>query len=336
MMRPDAITSINQQPIAINRNNTIQFLRALAIIAVVLIHDCPPDERQIYCRPFINFAVALFLFISGYLTKDNQRDWKQFYKKRITRVLIPYLIWGTLYSFITIWRLADYPRAMLTTTAYLHLYYIFIYIQFVLLTPLMLRLARSRYRTLGWLITPISVLLLQYYELFTGIIPPNLVLYLRLDLCFEWFTFYYLGLLLGNNMIDCKWSWKTLAILYCLSIPLQMIESHIWIMHGIENYGGQLKLTSILTSTLVLLLANELLKKENIQINNRFLMLLGDYSFGIYLSHLMLRVFLDHIPLYKSLPYGINSALLILITLGFCYWGSKLLGNKLSRWIGLK
>lgn len=69
------------------KNYKIQILRALAIIAVVLIHTCPLGLSQVLVRPFINFSVGLFLFLSGYLTKLENNDWKNFYKKRIVRVL---------------------------------------------------------------------------------------------------------------------------------------------------------------------------------------------------------------------------------------------------------
>ena len=57
------------------RNNMIQVFRALSIIAVVMIHTTPPGEWQVIFRPFLNFAVATFLFLSGYLTKIENDDW---------------------------------------------------------------------------------------------------------------------------------------------------------------------------------------------------------------------------------------------------------------------
>ena len=45
-------------------------------------------------------CVAMFVFLSGYLTKMENSDWKSFYKKRILRVLIPYVIWSTLYLLV--------------------------------------------------------------------------------------------------------------------------------------------------------------------------------------------------------------------------------------------
>ena len=64
------------------KNPKIQIIRALAIIAVVMIHTCQNGIMQVYTRPFINFAVATFLFLSGYLTDISNIDIKEFYKKR--------------------------------------------------------------------------------------------------------------------------------------------------------------------------------------------------------------------------------------------------------------
>ncbi|MBE6415576.1 MAG: acyltransferase [Akkermansiaceae bacterium] len=55
------------------KDANIQLLRALAIIAVVFIHTCPHGMEQVIFRPFINFAVPLFLFLSGYLTTPKAR-----------------------------------------------------------------------------------------------------------------------------------------------------------------------------------------------------------------------------------------------------------------------
>ena len=87
-------TSKEKQP----KNIKVQYLRAIAIMAVVLIHTCPSGSLQVICRPFINFAVATFLFLSGYLTKSEIENRQTFFKKRIVRVIIPYAIWTLLYT----------------------------------------------------------------------------------------------------------------------------------------------------------------------------------------------------------------------------------------------
>lgn len=55
------------------KSNKIQMLRGLAIIAVVFIHNTSNGLAQVWLRPFMNFAVGLFLFLSGMLS--NAEKW---------------------------------------------------------------------------------------------------------------------------------------------------------------------------------------------------------------------------------------------------------------------
>lgn len=50
----------------------IQALRGLAIAAVVLIHCLPHHEATIFIRPFLNWGVAMFLFLSGMLSSKSK------------------------------------------------------------------------------------------------------------------------------------------------------------------------------------------------------------------------------------------------------------------------
>lgn len=78
--------------------NNIQILRAICIIAVVVIHTCPSGILGVLMRPFCNFCVGTFIFISGYLTKHSIPDIKAFYKKRLVRIFVPYTIWSVVYG----------------------------------------------------------------------------------------------------------------------------------------------------------------------------------------------------------------------------------------------
>lgn len=317
-------------------NNMVQVFRALAIVAVVMIHTTPTGSWQVFCRPFINFSVATFLFLSGYLTKVDNDNWWAFYKKRIIRVIIPYVIWTVLYTLASR-HIEKLPAYLLTAKAAGPMYYIFVYIQFVLLTPLLGKLARSRCQILGWFIAPISVIVFKYYWLLTGTeLHPYIGLF-WIDSCLPWFTFYYLGLLLGNQIIEKKYSLKVLIIIYLVSIVLQMAEGYGWLMLGETNCGIQLKLTSFLTSSLFLLIAYTILQNGSFNINKRFLRILGDYSFGIYLCHIMVMNVLSGLaPFYKTIPYPINSAIVVVLSLCCCYIGAKVCGAKVSKWLGLR
>ena len=311
----------------------IQILRGVAIVAVVLIHTCNGGIWQVVCRPFINFAVALFLFLSGYLTSIENRDWFGFYKRRILRVIIPYIIWTILYN-LPHFELKHFIKDLVTTRSAATMYYIFVYIQFVLITPLLGAFLKSKYSWLGWLVSPVSVLVFKYYPLLSGAQMNGYVSLVWGLSCLGWFTYYYLGLLLGNGLCDKVFKIKYLSVLYIASLALQMAEGYGLYLLGETNCGTQMKLSSFLTSTLFLLMCYCYIKDERIVIKSKVLVFLGDYSFGIYLSHLLVMRVLSYIPLYTKLPFVVNSFVVLGTSFMFVFLGKKICGDKISRWLG--
>ena len=310
--------------------------RAIAIIAVVMIHTTPAGQWQVFCKPFINFAVATFIFLSGYLTKTYNDNWLKFYVRRLTRVLVPYIIWTVIYSIPDI--RSSGPSALvknlLCANATTTLYYIFVYIQFVLLTPLLGKLAKSPYRHLGWLIAPLSVILFKYIPVFGDIqLGKHIELFWN-DACLGWFTFYYLGLILGNRIIDRRFNIRNLAVLYCASLLLQMAEGYLWFTVDPAGCGSQLKLTSILSSSIFMLIIYSVLS-SNHGTKCRLLSTIGDYSFGIYLVHMMILKALEPMALYSAIPYPVTSLIILIISFIFCYICTAVTGKRVGRCLGL-
>ena len=301
-----------------------------------MIHTTPAGEMQVICKPFINFAVATFVFLSGYLTKADNDNWLAFYRRRITRVLVPYFIWTVIYSIQDIQSegLSVLVKNLLCANATTTLYYIFVYIQFVLLTPLMGKLAKSRLRHLGWIIAPLSVVLFKYIPAFGDIHLGKHVELLWSDACLGWFTFYYLGLILGNKLLSPKFNLINLVIIYCVSLLLQMGEGYLWFTVDPAGCGSQLKLTSILSSSIFMLIIYSVLS-SNHGTKCRLLSTIGDYSFGIYLVHMMILKALEPMALYSAIPYLVTSLIILIISSIFCYVCTAVTGKKVGRWLGL-
>lgn len=299
-----------------------------------MIHTTPLGYYQVFCRPFINYAVATFLFLSGYLTKIENDNWITFYKRRIKRVIIPYLLWSLIYTL----SLKSFDKLLyniVTAQAAAPLYYILVYIQFVLLTPLLGKLANSKYCHLGWLIAPVSIVVFKYYSLMTGVsLNPHIGLIWG-NSFLGWFTYYYLGLLLGNKIIEKKYSLKVLVLLYIISIILQMAEGYAWLSLGEINCGTQVKLSTFLSSSLFLLIIHVVLQ-SGFDYKNHLLRMIGDYSFGIYLCHIMVLFLLKHISFYRIVPYPFTSAIVILISLCGCYISDRICGDRVGKWIGIR
>lgn len=386
-------------------NRKVQVLRAFAIMAVVFIHTCPDGVWQVAARPFVNFGVGLFLFLSGWLTKDCSSDWGKVCRRRILRVMIPYAIWTVVYSL----QMGTPDKIffnLLTTKASSSLYYIFVYVQFVLLTPLLMRLARSRYRWLGLIVAPVSVALCVYVPMIFGFDFGKIGGLVWNVCCLGWFSFYYLGLLTGNGyagisgrtsvsgsvgvsecasvqdnvpvnvgvpVSECTGVMQRGVFLHSilgLSVVLQILEGWLWYESGWPNCGSQLKLTSILTTSAVLLLADAWLKSGSslagyygssgisggsldggsdlsacscipdvsggLRNHPGFLTRIGDFSFGIYFVHIPVIRFLQLFSWYTALPFGLNTALVAAISIVAVALFSRLLGPRVSRLFGLQ
>ncbi len=245
------------------KNVSIQIFRAIAIIAVVMIHTLPSGLSQVYIRPFINFSVATFLFLSGYLTKSEEQNWSLIFKKRIVRVAAPYIIWTFIYSIPAMVNSGGvkFLANLITAKASAPLYYVFVYIQFVLLTPILIRLAKSEYRFIGWIIAPVSILIFKFAGLFFDVEYHRYISLFWSDACLGWFTFYYLGLLLGDQIITIRRrSVKSLCVYYGASLISQMLEGYLFLLHGDSNCGTQLKLSSLLSSTIFLMIIHTVLQ----------------------------------------------------------------------------
>ena len=100
-------------------------------------------------------------------------------------------------------------------------------------------------------------------------------------------------------------------------------------MKGVVNCGTQLKLSALFTGIIFNLLAYRFLELDLDMVGKwKVIYLLGNYSFGIFFSHLAIMSVLNHIPYYSFyIVYPINAVLTIIISFLFVFVGSKILGK---------
>lgn len=310
------------------QSKSIQCLRGLAITAVIFIHNTPSGLTTVFCRPFLNFAVGLFLFLSGMLS--NSSNWKP--GKRIVKVLIPYVLWTLIYSAMHYIRTPAmiptvFLRNVLTGGAAAVMYYIFVYCEFTLLIPLIDRLAKSRFKYYGFFITPIEIIFMRSLPLILGIEMNQYISIVMNISCLGWFTYFYLGYLLGNNLISIDTSSKKIPFLWVISILFEFAEGWFYYTRGYGNYGTQLKITSVISGVLFALMAYNYVLHGTPK-NIKVLEVLGDNSFGIYFSHLAVMTVIGWIPVYtKYVTYPMTAVITIIVTTGFVLLGKKVLGK---------
>ena len=310
----------------------IQILRGLAIIAVVFIHNTPDGLPQVIIRPFLNFSVGMFLFLSGLLSSRN--SWNPI--KRIVKVAVPYAIWTFVYVLLKSWGSlsaipVNYVKMLILGNSAAIMYYIFVYCQFTLLIPLIDKLANSKYKYLGFVVSPVEIILMRMIPMLTG---TELNFYIETVIhlsCFGWFTYFYLGYLIGNGKISFKYSNKALVAMLALSVGVQMLEGYWFMSFDPGNCGTQLKLSALLCGVIFALLGLKFINSEK-ECKCKLLHILGNHSFGIYFSHLVIMRLMCMMPWYKNyVIYPINAIVAVALAFLFCYIGKKIL--KKYSWI---
>lgn len=344
------------------RDKSFDALRGTAILCVVAIHSIIlPNNPQskgleeisfwltVFFRQMLNFAVPAFLFMSGYFCSRqdvfSEGAYSQFLKRRIPKVLIPYLVWSLilLIGFPAMksgqisW--GEIPYKLLTAGASGPYYFVLLIIQFYVLPPLLLKLVNSGWRG-GVLVLIINTLVLGCLYLCRFVFHVSVPFELYALPAYSWLIFYYFGLYMGHNRKVESWlsvglkGWVALAVSFyfasCIEAVVIIKES------GAVSFGmSAIKLSSFAFSLSVI--AVFFGAKSRIKRYPRVLLLIGDYSFGIYLIHMIfLSRFVRQVgkaEVFSALPVLPVVCLTIITTLvcmSVVYGARKVLGRKIG------
>lgn len=196
---------VSEKKLTKDESYKIQLLRGLSIIAVVCIHNTPDGMVQAWCRPFLNFAVAMFLFMSGMLS--DSKNWKPVH--RIKKIIVPYFLWSLIYTVLfshdnVLALPLTFVKNLMTGRSAAIMYYVFVYCQFTLLIPLIDHMAKSKYKYCGLLISPVEIILVRFFPLLLGYKLNSYIDGIVYVSCLGWFTYFYLGYLIGNGYLYIK------------------------------------------------------------------------------------------------------------------------------------
>ena len=342
-----------------DRDTSFDAFRGLAIIAVVATHVCntgfswgyPPTSRWNFYFLFaygqlLNFAVPAFVFISGYWMSKKQikclKDYGTFLIKRLSRVFVPYLFW----SFILLGYTAikthnvDVNKIIfkiLTGGASWGYFFIIMIVQLYIMTPLLQYINRKRYGPISVVIfNVISVLALYLSRLY------NVIWHLPAALPFySWIVFYEIGLLAGerNNNIFASKNTRLFilpGILVCLLLCELEGTIILWKYENLSFAISAIKYSSLLYS--VCIITGFLLLRERFRNWPKILVTIGNYSFGIYLIHMIVLRNVASVVRKSSLIYyfqPLYQFIVVLITILICFVvigiTRKLLGKSLCR-----
>jgi surface polysaccharide O-acyltransferase-like enzyme len=343
----------------------INYLRAIAIIGVLIIHttDDTVAVRELtgltfflmYIEELVRFSVPMFVFVSGFVLHSKYKSelpMKEFYKKRFTVILIPYLIFSVIYcvvnehlGIIQTVTFNSVITSIFNFNASGHFWYIKLILTFYLFYPIIIAYYEIIKDSVGTYTFPTLFMSILIMYLLGTFIPE---FRFALDNPFKYLIYFMFGIYINDNYEQTFLSLKRLSLKKIISLIILIVSLPFFSMfldldprlntHFSSPIPYYYQLTLISThilhmSIFMFCLYFILSYKPRIEILEK----IGEYSYGIFLVH---AIFHNLITLYILPYFSISPTSLIfyiiLFTLMFTasYYTVKLmLTNHLTTYI---
>ena len=321
------------------RNLYFDTLRGIAILMVVAIHTfiaCEFDNFQSICaismREIFNLAVPLFLAISGFFIgrKKFESNYQiiTFWKKQIPKVYIPTLFWSVPYLTLALYHQQSLLKNILVflLCGYSIYYFIALIIQCYLLLPFIQK--KMLNYAMGGVILSLSLICVAVIS-YTSITRFPLIVFAGPVIV--WLIFFWIGVFLSRRERDYKIGKIFIGVL--LSFVLMLIETKY--RHEATGGGYGIKPSSFIFSFLmILLLFSKRIEHKYVKdkVINKALIVVGDYSFSIYLIHCFVITIVFHFVTISN--WIVRWTIVVAITMLFICLVRKVLPNKCLKIIG--
>lgn len=300
------------------RYKNFDYLRGLAIAAVVLIHLTAPtalaeESGGIILNQVTRFGVPVFVFLSGWgltIAESYERStsYINFLKKRLAKLIPAYFVWNIIYYLFATFiedqsiPIVDFIKGLFLGTNYPHLYFVPLIVLFYIAYPLLMKLGDKLWGVgLTFAITLISLIT---NPTIAGDLTQN-------QNPLNWLFYFVFGIWIAQNYEELKnslnkyWVIGFLAVstLYIILEPMGLADDIILVQTR----------PSILIFSILIILLN-IVYSNWLQPFSKILNPLSDYSYPIYLSHyIFIRLFRF---LFPTIPIFILFLLILISSIG--------------------
>lgn len=333
------------------RNISLDFIRIIAVLAVVMIHTSAKvltSNQTIYDFGVGNLfdaisriAVPLFVMISGALMLDENRKItiNKLLTKNVKYLLILLLFWSTVYSLIYNvyfpWRSDNSIKVTLVLKEILlghfHLWYLYMIIGLYLITPFLRPWVNKKNKNLVLLFISISLLtqftlpilnsLATYWNDLTYVV--KFINKFTLNFFNQYISYYLIGWYVVHVGFE-KNQRKTIYIVSLLSLCFTLFYVYFTkdYSNGYSNYNA----FTFFYSTGVFLILNHV-QISFIDKYQNAVVLLSKLTFGVYIIHVLILDEITRIMPYTQMPivFILKTFLIVnIISFAFSYIGSKI------------
>lgn len=333
----------NKEIVNKNRIIYIDILNILAMICVVALHCNGIVHTYLNARSWTTsllvevicfWAVPVFLMITGatLMNYRNKYDTKTFFKKRVLKVVIPFVFWAIImiiwkysigYLNIEKFSIPNILNIIFTNQEESTYYFIFVILGVYLTLPILSHLADEKYRKTLWY----AVIVLFITQSVLPVICTIFNIIYNNDLTIllgGYILFVLLGYLISTQEIKKRYR-VIIYVLGILSMIFRYVMTYYWSTKA-QNVDrtlfGYIQFHSVFLAAAVFIFVknikfNEIIKNNKI---SKFLSKISSCSFGIYLIHQIVMYYETHllnINIYgwKWRTIGIITTYLISLTI---------------------
>lgn len=278
--------------------------------------------------------------ISGFVLGLNYKDDYKittFYKKRINKLLIPYLIWSVIYISIDFkaegFSLSEIIFKLLTGDGYYHLWFFFLIFQLYFLFPFFRKILNNR----GFILLATLLIIQIAFSYFTQELADEGYFLPIIKKLFLTHIFYFgFGIWIADNLTRVEnilsgIKTKANILFFAITVFSSYLFSFNWLAlnNYFFDYSNTIFLIEKITLPVIFILIMINLYSLSERMNLKKFSLINEtipkYSFGIYLSHaLILRLIIKVLKIIEVTPEDISFYLLsfsgtLLLSVLFCY-----------------
>lgn len=322
------------------RNEFLDFLKGLAIICVILIHNVPDViQKQTLSWYHIGQAVPIFMVVSGSLgyaryKRDCSIDIKNQVPKLLKRVFLPFFIILVIQIFLKI-KMGNLNVESLLEKGGIGpgSYYPYVFVQCALCLPFIATIVHHYSKI--WVSATIMIFLSICLNSLLDVIDISDSTY-RL-LAIRYFFYLYLGCVWNKEGIKSKIKMVILVVISAIFVYLQRYEYINFEPFFINDWRGYNWLGSFYTIGVIYVL-NAIYQVRYLTCLKNLFILLGKYSYEIFLTQMVVFSFIKRrmfvgissVPL-QQLTYILITLVLSLAPMLIWYYRDNLINLKLSK-----
>lgn len=306
-----------------NRNFKYDLIRTIAIIFVVFVHALGlVNKAVVQNMPFgkliqsiydiVNGGVPLFIMISGALLLGKVEPVGDFFRKRMNKILLPFLLWSFVCCTIhyvqdggrsVIECLTSFVAKLMTGDIHTIYWYVYMIIGLYLITPF-LRVVVQSNRNLILYLTALLLLVTISKELF-----PKLVILSRMTNANSGALFYFVFGFVAVEYLQPREHFARVSRIAFLLLFISNIVIRI-----VFDYKSELIHIALFISLYCALISLKL-KNQCDTVLCRVVSEISKMSYGIYLSHFMLISVVVKMGWIKQIPLAIEPIVVVFFVL---------------------